>query len=1027
MTDKKRTIEKLVFIGIILMLCCSAAVYALDPKKQISQYGYSVWSRQRGLPANSVNVVIQSRDGYLWFGTTAGLLRFDGVRFEAIGTDTADSKNREVITALCETRDGSLWIGTSFAGIRHLKDGKLLPCGPREGFPAMAIRSLFESRTGRLWIGTSDGLFEYSDGQYLSIPIDPPYILSITEDSTGIIFIGTGNGVRCFDEARPNLVHEVINKEGLPGNLMNSDYARQLIRIICKDHQGNIWIGTDNELVRWINGKIIIERMSAIPGPTHITALCEDRHGNLWVGTTQGVFRIAEGRWTNFRASDGLLGDNINWIFEDREGSIWVCTLEGICRFSDVNMTTYTTQEGLANNYQTSVLESSDGSMIFLSAADGGSISKLKNGTFTSVTHAPPIGPSFKARDGSIWTSQSGSLCQIKNDRIIRYDTTTGLPWRWISAITEDSISLIVYLDRIGIQRFINGRLNPYLMADGRPYSKSDFTSCLYHDLAGTLWLGTSEGLVNIQNGKSTSFNKSDGMADSWISVIIEDHQGSLWIGSPRGGLTHYHNGKFTAYTTRMGLFTNEIYSILVDDAGDVWLSSPRGIGRIHRQQVEEFDAGKINHIASQVFTTADGMRTDECFAGWQPAAWKAHDGRLWFATTKGTVMIDPKTFKRNDVPPPVYIEQFIADLQSIRLDRHETLPPGCEKLEFHYTALSYLVPERVFFKYILEGFDREWVDAGTRRVAYYTNLPPGHYTFRVIACNNDGVWNESGSGVAFELAPHFYQTFWFLGLVILLIAGTGYVIYWLRVLQLLKREKELEQRIHERTRQLEVANQELEAFSYSVSHDLRAPLRSIDGFSVALLEDYLDKLDDQGKDFLRRVRAASQHMEHLIDDIINLSRVMRSAMQRTEVDLSTLAQSIANELRSVQPERNVTFIIAPDLTVQADRNLMVVALENLLENAWKFTSKHPAGKIEVGALMREGQKVFFVRDDGDGFDMAFAGKLFGAFQRMHSIADFKGTGIGLATVRRIIHRHGGQVWAEAEKEKGATFYFTIH
>jgi light-regulated signal transduction histidine kinase (bacteriophytochrome) len=294
------------------------------------------------------------------------------------------------------------------------------------------------------------------------------------------------------------------------------------------------------------------------------------------------------------------------------------------------------------------------------------------------------------------------------------------------------------------------------------------------------------------------------------------------------------------------------------------------------------------------------------------------------------------------------------------------------------------------------------------------------------VACNNDGVWNETGASYAFELKPHFYQTYWFLTFIILMIAGAGFGIYRFRVWQILQREKALEQRIHERTKQLEVANKELEAFSYSVSHDLRAPLRSIDGFSVALLEDYTDKLDEQGKDFLQRVRAASQHMEHLIDDIINLSRVMRSDMQRTSVNLSSIAQSISSELGNTQPDRKVAFIISPDLVVQADRNLMMIAMENLLENAWKFTSKHETAKIEVGAMIREGQKVYFVRDDGDGFDMTFADKLFGAFQRMHSAADFKGTGIGLATVRRIIHRHGGQIWAEADKGKGATFYFTI-
>ncbi len=236
----------------------------------------------------------------------------------------------------------------------------------------------------------------------------------------------------------------------------------------------------------------------------------------------------------------------------------------------------------------------------------------------------------------------------------------------------------------------------------------------------------------------------------------------------------------------------------------------------------------------------------------------------------------------------------------------------------------------------------------------------------------------------------------------------------------------ELEQRVVDRTAQLQAANKELEAFSYSVSHDLRAPLRGIDGFSKALLEDYGDKLDSQGQDYLRRVRAASQRMERLIDDMLTLSRVTRSDMRRTPVDLSAVARSVTDELRAREPRRQVDLVIAPGLTAMADPNLMHIVLGNLLGNAWKFTSKHPTARIEVGAQERDGETIFFVRDDGAGFDMAYAHNLFGAFRRLHATAEFEGTGIGLATVHRIVHRHGGRIWAEGQPETGATFYFTM-
>jgi len=237
----------------------------------------------------------------------------------------------------------------------------------------------------------------------------------------------------------------------------------------------------------------------------------------------------------------------------------------------------------------------------------------------------------------------------------------------------------------------------------------------------------------------------------------------------------------------------------------------------------------------------------------------------------------------------------------------------------------------------------------------------------------------------------------------------------------------ELEQRVIERTRQLEAANKELEAFAYSVSHDLRAPLRSIDGFSQVVLEDYSDKLDKEGAHYLQRLRAASQRMGHLIDDMLKLSRVTRIKIQRRKVDLSVLAETITAELQQRQPERRVQFAITSGLIANGDKRLLEIALDNLLENAWKFTGKHARARIEFGCYETNGKSTYFVRDDGVGFDMAYADKLFGAFQRLHSPKEFEGTGIGLATVQRIIHRHGGEVWGEGAVEKGAAFYFTLN
>jgi PAS domain S-box-containing protein len=334
------------------------------------------------------------------------------------------------------------------------------------------------------------------------------------------------------------------------------------------------------------------------------------------------------------------------------------------------------------------------------------------------------------------------------------------------------------------------------------------------------------------------------------------------------------------------------------------------------------------------------------------------------------------------------------------------------------------------------DGHVRSW-NAGARHIKGYTeaeilgrhfsrfytpeDVAAGRPAAALRAAVTDGKFEEENWRVRKD-GSHFWAN-----VVITAVRDDrGALLGFAKVTRDLTERKQGEEKLRRYAAELEAANKELEAFSYSVSHDLRAPLRSLDGFSQALLEDYGDRLDDTGRDFLRRVRAGSQRMATLIDDLLGLSRVTRAELHVGEVDLSALAAALAADLEKADPERAVTFTIAPGLIARADPGLMRVALQNLLGNAWKFTGKRSPAHVEVGAMAHNGGRAFFVRDDGAGFDMAHAAKLFGAFQRLHGFAEFPGSGIGLATVQRIIHRHGGQVWAEGAPDRGATFYFTL-
>lgn len=766
-------------------------LYALDPEKTIHQYGQNVWYRQNGLPANAVNIGFQGRDGYLWLGTSAGLFRFDGVNFKSVRTNPFNNDAVETIAALCVTSDSSLWVGTTYSGLLRIKNEKMIlydpSVDPKINIQSTQIRVLLESRLGNLWIGTSFGLYRYVHGKFSAVPIQPSFITALTEDAQGRIWIGTHNGIKIYDDNTATQIGSLTVANGLPQNMIISLYC---------DSRSNVWIGTVNGLACW--NQTIVKVYSTNDGlsENHVTTICEDRDHNIWIGTYRGINRLANGKWSSMTEDDGLTNNHVLSMIEDYEGSLWVCTLEGLNRFKDVNITTFTTKEGLANDFITGIAETPDGSLHFLSDI-GGSVTRLAKNKAPVVTHSI-VGPAFVSRDGNLWVSQTGLILKIKDSQVVRYDTSKGIPVRWISAITEDEKSLIVYVDQVGLRRFKNGKLEPYRLRDGSPYSSTEFVACFYNQPNGSLWIGTTNGLTKIQDGVSTTFRQTDGLAGNWINSIFDDRTGNLWLSSPREGITNYKNGKFTPITFKDGLFTNEIYCILCDDYGNLWLSSPRGIGCIKKEVIADFLEGRSKTIQTQVYLTADGMKTDECFGGWQPVGLKTSDGHLWFATKKGAAMINPSKFKRNTIPPPVLIERVIVDQQTVALDQPIHFSPDKEKFEFQYTALSFLVPERVLFKYQLEGYDHDWVDAGTRRIAFYTNLPPGNYNFKVKACNNDGVWNETTTHVAFALEPHFYQTFWFFMIVVVGTIGTGFGLYRIRVWQLLKRERELKIKVDE-------------------------------------------------------------------------------------------------------------------------------------------------------------------------------------------------------------------------------------
>ena len=1013
-----------VILILMIIVGSTSQVFALDRKKTINQYGHNTWLKQNGLPARTINVVLQTKDGYLWLGTSAGLFRFDGVYFTEINTNPKNDKTHESISTLVESRDSSLWIGTTYNGLRNLKNGKISSYGIEEGSYDGQVRQLFESRTGCLIIGTSIGVFMFQDGKFTQVLLQPNYITAVAGDSLGRIWVGTHDGIRIFKEAHPTKIMSLTLKDGLPNRITTCIYF---------DRQANIWIGTVGGLVRWKNGKIKIYTTSDGLLHDNINTIYQDRDGNIWVGTQKGLNRLSGGEWTSYTKSDGLTNNYITSFEEDFEGSLWVSTSDGLNQFKDVNITPYTTTEGLANNYISSALETSDGSLYFLSD-QGSSITRIKNGKSTRFDVL--IGPAHVARDGSIWIGQNGLLFHLKNNSVERYDTRNGLPAKWISAITEDNKSLIIYSDHTGIFRFIQGRLEPYTLKSGQQYPPSEYVVCFYPQRDNLMWIGTPDWLSKIEDGKITRYTTADGLAGNWVSSIFDDRQGSLWISSLQGGLTRYRDGKFTIYNTKIGLFTDEIYCVLVDDQGDLWLSSSIGIGHISRQDIDNYNAGRSNTIHTEVYGTDDGMKTDECFGQWQPAGWKAHDGRLWFATKMGAVMIDPKAFSKNTYTPPVLIEKIVIDQQTSQPNQFDHLSPGKERFEFHYTALSFLVPERVLFKFKLEGYDRDWVDAGTSRIAYYTKLQPGEYTFQVVASNNDGIWNNKGTSLRIIVLPPFWRTNWAYGCYLLFAV---FLLYLFRRIILheaeINRTVELEK--HEIQKLEEMDALKMRFFS-NISHEFRSPLTLIIGPIEKILRTTKDEVLKLQVNLIYR---NAHRLLRLINQLMDFRKLEEDKLELnlTKKDVVHFIKEIIDVFKQDAKQREIDFNYTysqSSFEIWFDTDKLDKIIYNLLSNAFKYTPDN--GHITVSLDFHEGDRMtsrqnpkihaamrtfkIVVKDSGIGIPKDVQARIFDRFYQVKNTLTTQGTGIGLSLTYELVSLHKGYIGVESEPNQGSEF-----
>lgn len=763
---------------------------AEESLRPLDRFSYETWQTSDGLPQNSVHAIVQTRDGYLWMGTQEGLVRFDGVRFVVFRRTTTPQMRSDHVTALCETRDGTLWAGTFGGGLVSVKDGRFKGYSTADGLTNDTVVGLAEDRAGALWIATqggglakldTTGFTAYSIGDGLGSATTS----SVVIDASGTVWAGTAGGVSRLDGGR---FVTYTSRDGLAGDSVTA---------LAADAAGVVWIGTTRGLTRW-RGRAPDPGAATGAWPRDpVQALHVDASGHLWAGTQAGVFRLAGGRVETLTIHDGLVSNNITAIFQDREGSHWIgMDGGGVSRWRDSTFANVGAPHGLQHESAYSITGSRDGG--FWVGTDMGTVFRFKNDRFTRYAvdlplRATTVRALLEDRAGYLWIGTEQQLTRCRDGRCAVFDASHGLPAFTVRALFEDRDGrLWVGTDGGGLSRLDGDRLVTYTTKDGLAGNR---VRAIVHAADGGIWIGCYGGLNHFKDGLFRTYTKANGLSHDFVRALHEDADGVLWIGTYGGGLNRLKDGRFSAYTTADGLYSDAMFQVLDDGLGYLWVSSNTGVFRVGKAQIEALAAGRVATISSTAYDETDGMKSRECNGG-NPAGWRDRDGRLWFPTLRGVATVAPGDLRENRLPPPVVVEEVAVDGRRIAAGEH--LPPGSRRFEFRYTGLSFVAQSRMRFEHQLEGFDQDWVDAGTQRSAVYTNIPPGTYRFAVKAVSGDGVPSVASASIRFVLRPYFYQTWAFYAACGLLLAGAFGGFYHWRTQQLRVRERVLKEKVAE-------------------------------------------------------------------------------------------------------------------------------------------------------------------------------------------------------------------------------------
>jgi signal transduction histidine kinase/ligand-binding sensor domain-containing protein len=1002
-------------IKLIFSLTLFLSSISFQTNAQYSQplkdYVIEVWSAEEGLPSNNLRHVSKDKNGFLWISTFNGLVRFDGNKFKTYDTENVSVLSTSAFYSVMPSEDGKLYISTQSSGVIQLINGEFTKIKNSSTLPT-SIQTTYLDPENRLWFGARNGGVYFLEDDKISRFSIPPFndqsIMGFTNDVAGNLWIASeGAGIVRVVDGKVTVMTEA---HGLVSNIVNSVYY----------HDGKIYAGTEKGLSVYENEEwVTYPRFENII----INYIAEDSNSNLWFAADIGLARLSHNNEFEFiDEANGLPSRQVSSVTFDDEDNIWLSTKQGgLVQLKLSNFRNITPANGLSYKVVNVIEEDNKGNLYI--GSDNGDIDVIRDGKISKLNLKKDltnvsVKDIYADDDGTLWIATYDGLIrkQGKSEKYIKVED--GLLSLKTRRILKDSEGIIWIASRNGgVNKILpNGNIESISVNEGLG---SDFAFCVKETPDGRILVGTANGGLDIihKDGHIDILKPDSTLTGLSIFNIYVENNNRFWMAT-NVGLYCYQNNIFTLINPSNGLAVETLFDIKEDKKGNLWATSILGLVRINKKEVLDFVNGKIDHVNTSILDNSDGMVTRECTGATRSLL--AKNGKIWIPTIEGVTILDPENLVMNTKVPSVFIEDVTVDDKKIGINAYGintndnvlVINPGHRNYSISYTSLSMYSPEKVFFKYMLEGFDKDWIEIGPGRQAKYTNLPYGTYKFKVLAANNNGVWSTDYASIGLDIEPFFYERKLFIvGLILVFVVFT-YLIYSFQTKEVNKRNKELVK-----------LNGELDSFAYSVSHDLKAPLTSIQGLlNIARLEEGKDALS-----YYNRIETSVDKLDSFIKDIIDYSKNSRMQLKLETVHVRNLIAGMVKGLEYMNNEKEIrcTIDVDNDLEIVTDRTRITFIINNLLTNACRYAdSEKEEPYVTISGTSKEGYFYLKVDDNGQGIKKEYQDKVFDMFYRANE--NSSGSGLGLYIVKESLDKLKGTVKLESELGVGTSINIKI-